>query len=58
MYRKGCGVILHTEYVDRDDNHLKVIYKAGKHNHAGGKHKSYFSKIGLAVEEKETMRGK
>ena len=35
MYSKGCRVILHTEYVDRDDDDLKVIFKSGKHNHAG-----------------------
>ena len=33
MYTKGCRVILHTNYTDRDDDDLKVIFKAGKHNH-------------------------
>ena len=35
MYSKGCRVILHTEYVHRDDADLKVIFKSGKHNRAG-----------------------
>ena len=33
MYTKGCKVILHTNYTDRDDNDLKVIFKTGEHNH-------------------------
>ena len=33
MYTKGCRVILHTNYTDRDDDDLKVIFKTGKHNH-------------------------
>ena len=32
-YTKGCKVILHTNYTDRDDNDLKVIFKTGEHNH-------------------------
>ena len=32
-YSKGCRVILHTEYVDWDDDDLKVIFMSGKHNH-------------------------
>ena len=28
MYCKECKAILHTEYVDRNDDNLKVIYKA------------------------------
>ena len=35
MFSKGCRVILHTDYADRDDDHLKVIFKSGKHNHVG-----------------------
>ena len=34
-YSKGCRVILHTEYVDWDDDDLKVISTSGKHNHGG-----------------------
>ena len=32
-YSKGCRVVLHTEYVDCDDDDLKVISTSGKHNH-------------------------
>ena len=32
-YTKGCKVILHTNYTDRDNNDLKVIFKTGDHNH-------------------------
>ena len=32
-YNKGCRVILHTEYVEWDDDDLKVISTFGKHNH-------------------------
>jgi len=46
MYCKGCRAILHTEYVDRADDHLKVIFKAGKHNHCGGNQKRYSSESG------------
>ena len=33
MYAKGCRVVLHTHYTDRDNNDLKVIFKSGDHNH-------------------------
>ena len=29
-YSKGCRVILHTEYIDRDDEDLKVVFKSGE----------------------------
>ena len=47
MYCKGCSAILHTEYVDRDNDQLKVIYKAGKHNYDGSNQKRYSSESGL-----------
>ena len=34
-YSTGCRVILHTEYVDWDDDDLKVISTSGKYNHGG-----------------------
>ena len=43
MYCKWCRAILHTEYVDTDNDHLKVIYKSGKYYHGGGQQERYFS---------------
>ena len=45
---KGSRVILHTEYLDSDDNDFKVIYTTGKHNHGGAIQNSYYSETGLS----------
>ena len=39
-YSKGCRVVLHTEYVDCDDDDLKVISMSGKHNHGFNQYSS------------------
>ena len=52
MYTKGCRVILLTEYVDRDDNDLKVIFKSGKHNHGGSVQNSSDCGVGRGRKRK------
>ena len=32
-HREGCRVNIHTEYADKDEKNLRVIYKNGVHIH-------------------------
>ena len=32
-HRKGCRVNIHTEYADKNEKNLRVIYRNGVHNH-------------------------
>ena len=32
-YRRGCRVMLHTKYTDKDKEQLQIIYSNGNHNH-------------------------
>ena len=43
--------------VDWDDNHLKVIYKSGKNNHAGGTKNLYSSESVLGRGRKRKYAG-
>ena len=32
-HQEGCRVNIHTEYADRDEKNLRVIYRRGVHSH-------------------------
>ena len=32
-HRKGCRVMIHTNYTDKDEDRLHVIYRNESHNH-------------------------
>ena len=48
MYSKGCPVIVHVRSLEqKDECDLKVISKAGKHNHGRANRNSYSSETTL-----------
>ena len=32
-HKSGCRVMVHTKYVDKDEDQMHVIYSNGNHNH-------------------------
>ena len=55
-HQEGCRVNIHTEYADRDEKNLRVIYRRGVHSHSAspGVNRNELRRRRKSVSTKET----